>query len=181
MWTQCQHLQDNSSWDIFYDIGGALELDLKHWATASEACSKCKEITLWGHFASISHFGCIPLCSQCFHIHRVMRLTLQWRVQGTCWRGKTHGLLHRLRHLSRVEQHQQEQQATSNPTVLTGLLGHTFLEEDRAFEVIVIPIPLLCLRPLAMREEGSVSFCCFLPSILLYILCVHPCPFQCKL
>lgn len=72
VWTQCQHLQYKSSWEVSDRIGGALELDLlHHWTTASEACPKCKEIALWGHFASISPFGSVPLCLQCLHIHWV--------------------------------------------------------------------------------------------------------------
>lgn len=70
VWTQCQHLQYKSSWDVFSHIRGAQELDLlHHWTTASEACPKCKEIALWGHFASISPFGSVPLCLQGLHIH----------------------------------------------------------------------------------------------------------------
>lgn len=89
-------LQYKSSWDIFYGIEGALELNLKHWAPASEACSKCKEITLWGHFASISPFGCVPLCSHCFHIHRVREHKTNSSVKGSGhWLGRANtGLQH---------------------------------------------------------------------------------------
>lgn len=131
--TQCQHLQYKSSWDIFYGIEGPLELDLKHWTTASEACSKCKAITLWGHFASILFLDVFHVAHNAFTFteSESMRVTLQWRVQGTCWRGQApSGLQHRMRHFSKVEQHQQEQQATSSPTALTGLLSHMFLEGD---------------------------------------------------
>lgn len=69
---QWQHLQYKCSWDTFDGIGGALGLYLlPHWTTGSGACFKCKEIALWGHFASISPFGSLPLCLQCLHTHWV--------------------------------------------------------------------------------------------------------------
>lgn len=81
VWTQCQHLQYKSSWDVFDHTGGALELDLlHHWTTASEACPKCKEIALWGHFASISPFGSVPLC---LHIHWVREHENNSLVKGS--------------------------------------------------------------------------------------------------
>lgn len=71
LWTECRYLQYKSSWDVFHHIGGDLELDLLHWTTTLEACPKCEEIALWGHFAWISPFGSVPLCLQCLHIHWV--------------------------------------------------------------------------------------------------------------
>lgn len=63
---QCQHLEYKSRWAECDHTGGAPELDLLyHWTTATEVYPKCKEIALWGHFASISPFGSVPLCLQC--------------------------------------------------------------------------------------------------------------------
>lgn len=102
---QCQQLEYKSIRAAFDPIGGALY----HWTTAS-VCPKRKKIALWGHFASVSPFGSVPLCLQCLNIHWVREHENNSLVKGLGHlpeRGHT-WVQHGPKHVSKVEECQQE-------------------------------------------------------------------------
>jgi len=80
---------------------------------------------------------------------------------------------HGLKHFSKVEQHQQERQATSSPIALAGLLhqSHTSSEQDRhSIWGNRYPHPL----PLAVTTAHVGDRYCLILSFPTQPRCVHP-------